>query len=145
MNELNFDLGILTFKVNGNAEISFNPTNPNFVGKLHDTFLDIKNHQEEYEKEIRDIDENDKAGIFDFCVRKDREMREALDSCFDEPVCEKIFGDLNVYAFANGMPVWANFVLALFDVIEKHGQKEEKQMNDAVKRYLAKYQKRALK
>lgn len=141
MNELNFDLGVVTFKVNGNAEIHFNPTNPNFVGKLHDTFLNMKNQQESYEKEIQDIKDGDNSEIFNFCVRKDKEMREALDACFDEPVCEKVFGQLNVYAFAGGMPIWANFVLALFDVIEKYGEQEEKQMNDSVKKYLEKYRK----
>lgn len=139
MNELNFETGVLTFSVNGNAEIHFNPTDPQFVGNLYKTFQELKNQEETYRAELEKVQGSDK--IFDFCMQKDKEMRDAIDACFDEPVCSKVFGHLNVYAFAGGFPIWANFVLALFDIIDKYGDAEEKAMNEKVKYYMNKYKK----
>ena len=42
-------------------------------------------------------------------------MRTAIDKLLGEGVCAKVFGRMNVYAYADGLPVWANFMLALLD------------------------------
>lgn len=42
MNALNFPIGVKTFDVNdGAAQISFNPTDVNFVSALYDLFADV--------------------------------------------------------------------------------------------------------
>lgn len=38
MNQLNFSTGKITYTVNGNCEISFNPSDAEFAGKLFDVF-----------------------------------------------------------------------------------------------------------
>ena len=46
MNTLNFDTGVVTFLVNDKAEISFNPTDSNFVERLFRTFDDLDKRQD---------------------------------------------------------------------------------------------------
>lgn len=139
MGSLKFATGLQTFEVNDSAKIRFNPTDSFFVEKLHSTFKKLQEEQDEYKAELDRIKTEDSAHIFDFCRKKDEEMRALIDSCFDEPVCHDVFGHLNVYAFADGFPIWANFVLAIFDVIEECGDKEEKKMHENIKKYVEKY------
>ena len=46
MRELNFDDGLVTYTVNGKCQVSFNPTDSNFVEKLYLAFEDLAKKQD---------------------------------------------------------------------------------------------------
>ena len=48
MKELNFDSGLTTYSLNGKCEVSFNPTDSNFVEKLYSAFEELDKKQEGY-------------------------------------------------------------------------------------------------
>ena len=58
------------------------------------------------------------------------------DSNFDV-----LFGGMNVYALANGLPVWCNLMLAVMDEIDSSFAREQKATNPKLQKYLNKYQK----
>lgn len=139
MPELMFATGLVVFSVNGQTEITFNPTDSAFVERLFQAFDTLDKKQEAYKEEISRI--GDKREIFEIARRRDAEMRELIDGVFGQPVCEGIFGGMNVYALADGLPVWCNFLLAVMDEIDTTFAKEQKATNPRIAKYTAKYHK----
>lgn len=139
MNTLNFETGLAAFSVNGRAEITFNPTDSNFVERLFNAFDTLDKKQEAYKEEVAKV--GDKKEVFQIARRRDAEMRELIDGVFETPVCADIFGGMNVYAMANGLPVWCNFLLAVMDEIDTTFAKEQKATNPRIAKYTAKYHK----
>ena len=139
MNTLNFNTGVVTFSVNDKAEVSFNPTDSNFVERLFYTFEDLDKRQEAHKEQVSKL--ADKREIFELSRRLDAEMREMIDGIFRKAVCEDIFGDINVYALADGLPLWCNFLLVLMDQIDTTFAREQKATNPRIAKYTAKYHK----
>ena len=79
--------------------------------------------------------------IFEIARLRDTEMRELIDGVFGRPVCAELFGDMNVYAMADGLPVWCNFLLAVMDEIDTTFAREQKLTNPRIQKYTAKYHK----
>ena len=139
MKELNFDSGLTTYSLNGKCEVSFNPTDSNFVEKLYSAFEELDKKQEGYKAQIEKM--TDKREIFEFAKERDAEMRDIIDGVFEAPVSEAVFGGMNVYAIANGLPVWCNLMMAIMDEIDTTFSREQKLSNPRISKYTAKYQK----
>ena len=123
MKELNFDSGLVAYSLNGKCEVSFNPTDSNFVERLYSAFEDLDKKQESYKAQIEKM--ADKKEIFEFARERDAEMRGIIDGVFDAPVSEAVFGGMNVYAIANGLPVWCNLMMAVMDEIDTTFTREQ--------------------
>lgn len=139
MKELGFETGLVTYSFNGKCDISFNPTDSNFVKRLFDAFEYLDGKQEAYKAEIAKI--SDKKKIFEIARERNDEMREIIDGVFEAPVCNALFGSMNVYALADGLPVWCNLMLAVMDEIDTTFAREQKQTNARITKYTAKYHK----
>ena len=138
MKELNFETGLVTYKVNGKAEISFNPGDVGFVERLFNTFDSLAKRQDAAESENSHAQG---AELFKLIRKRDEEMRAEIDGIFGESVCDKIFGKVNVFTLADGMPLWCNFLLAVIDEIETAAEGLQEQTSARVKMYTAKYAK----
>lgn len=138
MKELNFATGLTSYKVNGGYEIRFNPADSAFVGRLFNTFDGLAKRQDQAEVESLEMSG---AELFVIAEQRDKEMREAIDGIFGEPVCEKIFGNQSVYAMADGLPLWCNFLMAVIDEVDASVTAQQKQANPRVQHYMAKYAK----
>lgn len=139
MKELNFDTGLVTYDLNGKVEVTFNPSDSNFVERLYSAFEDLDKKQDGYRSSIEKM--ADKKEIFEFARERDTEMREIIDGLFGVPVSEALFGGMNVYALANGLPVWCNLMLAVMDEVDSTYAREQKATNPRIAKYTAKYQK----
>lgn len=139
MKELNFESGLVTYSLNGQCEVSFNPTDSNFVERLYSAFEELDKKQEGYKAQVEKM--ADKREIFDFARERDTEMRGIIDGVFEAPVSDAVFGGMNVYAVAGGLPVWANLILAIMDEIDTTFTREQKLTNPRISKYAAKYQK----
>lgn len=139
MAELKFETGVVDFDVNKKTKISFNPTDSTFVEKLFNAFESLDKRQEAYKAEVERT--ANKREIFDTARKMDAEMRETIDGIFDHPVCADLFGPMNVYALANGLPVWCNFMLAVMDEVDTTFAREQKATNPRIQKYTAKYHK----
>lgn len=139
MAELNFATGIETFTINGGCAVAFNPTDSAFAERLFNAFDTLDKKQEEYKAETERA-----AGsreIFDLARKRDGEMREIVDGVFNCPISKELFGDMNVYAMADGLPVWCNFLLAVMDTVDTTFAREQKATNPRIAKYTAKYHK----
>ena len=126
--ELNFGDGLVTYTINGKCDVSFNPTDSNFVERLYLAFEELDKKQEGYKAQIEKM--GDKKQIFAFARERDAEMRKIIDSVFDAPVADAL------YAMAEGVPVWCNLMLAIMDEIDTSFSREQKFTNPRIKKYL---------
>lgn len=140
MAELKFSTGLVTYSLNGVCEVSFNPTDSAFVEKLYGTFNELDKKQEQQKAEVDAAKTN--AEIFEIARNRDTEMRGMIDDLFGVPVCDAVFGTMNVYALADGLPVWANLLLAIIDEVDTSFAAEQKKSNPRIDRYLAKYKRK---
>ena len=139
MRELSFDSGLVTYTVNGKCKVSFNPTDSNFAYRLYSAFEELHEKQESYKKRLEEI--KDKREIFDFAKERDAEMRRIIDGVFQAEVSGDLFGGMNVYAIAGGLPVWCNLLLAVMDEMDAACIKEQRMMSPRVQGYIDKYRK----
>lgn len=137
MAELQFSTGLVTYDLNGKCQVTFNPTDSAFVQRLFDAFNALDEKQEAYRLELEAADE--KGEVFAIARKRDGEMRRLIDGLFDAPVCEALFGPMNVYAMADGLPVWANLLLAVIDEVDAGFNGEKKKTDPRIARYTAKY------
>lgn len=137
---LQFDTGLVTYHLNEQCDVVFNPTDSVFVEKLYAAFNDLDKKQEAYQEQVSRM--SDRAKIFDLMRERDKEMRELIDGVFDAPVCAMLFGGMNVYAMASGLPVWANLMLAIMEEVDTAFAREQKATNPRVQKYMAKYRKK---
>ena len=143
MPDINFSTGLVPYNINGVCEVLFNPTDSAFVERLFNTFYELDKKQDEYKAEVDGL--TDKKQIFEVARERDAEMRRMVDGVFDAPVCDALFGKMNVYAMADGLPVWCNLMLSVMDEIDTSFAKEQKQTIARIAKYTAKYQSRIKK
>ena len=140
MKELNFETGLVTYSLNGGkCQLSFNPTDSNFVEKLFNAFDTLDKKQEAYKAEAEK--NANKREIFETARKMDEEMRDIIREVFGFDVCGAVFGDMNVYALADGLPVWCNLMLSVMDEIDTTFAREQKAQNPRIAKYTKKYHK----
>lgn len=137
MKELQINTGVESYQINGQFAVTFNPTDSAFVERLFSAFDGLDSKQESYKAEIEKI--GDRREIFAVARKRDEEMREMIDSVLGAGCCAAVFGDMNVYAMAEGLPVWANLLLAVIDEIDTTFAREQKATNPRIEKYLKKY------
>jgi hypothetical protein len=137
--KLSFADGLVSYDLNGKFELTFNPTDSAFVERLFNTFDALDKKQEEYRAEVEKADRRE---VFEIARKRDAEMRDMIDSALDAPVCDAVFGRMNVYALADGLPAWANLLLAIMDEIDTSFSREQKQTNIRIRKYSEKYKRK---
>lgn len=140
MNTLNFSTGIVTYQLIGQCEVLFNPTDAAFVEKLFSAFDSLDRMQEENKEKMKASE--DIRDTFKIARKMDAEMRGIIDAVFNCPVCDAVFHEMNVYALADGLPVWSNLLLSVIDEIDDAMTQEQKKTNPRLAKYLDKYQKK---
>lgn len=140
MPNISFDTGVVSFVINDSVEVKFNPTDATFVSRLYEVFDRLEEKQEAYKDRIEQHANNKE--IFQIAREMDREMRAEIDELFAADVCEPVFGSVNVYALADGLPLWANLFMAVMDMVDTAFAREQKATNPRVAKYTAKWNKK---
>lgn len=133
MGTLNFQTSRKTYTVNDGCEISFDPTDINFVNRLFDLMDKLEKQKASEPQDPKDI--------FKVAAQRDQQMRAEIDTVFGEPVCDKVFGNTNVLSPAGGLPLCMNFLLAVIDEVDAASETETKP-NARVDAYIQKYEKK---
>lgn len=140
-NIIQFDTGAVDYTINDSVTVRFNPTDLSFVERVFHLFDRMDEEQEAYNTAITDAKTD--ADVFVVYRRMEAEMRGMIDDAFGAEVCGDIFGGMSVFALADGLPLWANLMLAVIDEMDTAFARERKAANPRIKKYTAKYQKRA--
>lgn len=138
MADIRFETGVREFNINGAVTVRFSPTDMAFIEKVYTAMENIDKRQEKYREEVASIKD---AEVFDLARRVDAEARGEINAVFGSDICTPIFGELSLYAIADGLPVWVNFLLAIIDQFEGAFAEEKKKTNPRIAKYTAKYKK----
>ena len=133
------DTGVVEYTINDAVTVKFNPTDFSFVERLFSTFDELDKKQEDYKAEIEAASDN--VAVFDAARKMDAEMREYVNAVFEQDVCTELLGNVNIYALADGLPIWANLMLALIDEVDTSYAREQKATNPRLQKYMKKYKK----
>ena len=138
MKSLSFSDGLEEYSLNGRVTVRFNPTDASFLERLAALFEKLDALQEEVAAAQETTPEEE---VFPLAKSLDERMRALLDEFFGEPVCEPLFGTMNLFASAGGLPVWANLLLALTEEVEAAMQGELSAREARIAKYTEKYRK----
>jgi hypothetical protein len=139
MKNLTFDNGIVEYDLGGKVTVRFNPTDVGFIEKLFESFASLDRIQEEIRQSKEEI--SDEKKVYRLAKNLDTRMREIINALFGQDVCTPLFGEMNLFASAGGLPVWANLMLAIAEEVETCMQGELKQREARIAKYTAKYKK----
>ena len=137
MKALNFDTGLNEYDLGGKVTVRFNPTDVSFLEKLSDSFAALDLIQEEVK--LRKEEVTDEKDVYKLAKSLDGKMRDIINALFGQDVCTPLFGEMNLFASAGGLPVWANLMLAIAEEVESSMQGELKQREARIKKYTEKY------
>ncbi|MBQ3804142.1 MAG: hypothetical protein II845_10665 [Oscillospiraceae bacterium] len=138
MKQLQFSDGLEEYSLNDRVTVRFNPTDASFLERLAELFSSLDALQEEVAAAQESTPEEE---VFPLAKSLDARMRDLLDSFFGTPVCEALFGSMNLFASAGGLPVWANLLLALTEEVEAAMQGELSAREARIAKYTEKYKK----
>ena len=97
-------IGVKTFDVNdGAAQISFNPTDVNFVSALYDLFAECA---ERYETDKDKKFENNTA-FFEYVRQRDAEVSDGVDRLFGEGAAAAVFQGHSAHARNRSQAIYA--------------------------------------
>lgn len=134
---LNFDTGVVEYKLNGAATVRFNPTDSDFANRFYDTLADLEGQQDSLRDAASSLDST--RDYFEFFKERDAEMRKAVDGLLGEGVADAVFAGMNCYALADGLPVWMNLMFAIADEIGEAMGAEQQKTDPRIKSYNKKY------
>ena len=137
MKSLTFDNGIEEYDLDGKVTVKFNPTDVAFLEKLSDSFASLDLIQEEVKLSKEEI--TDEKDVFNLAKNLDTKMRDIINALFGMDVCTPLFGEMNLFASAGGLPVWANLMLAVADEVQNSMQGELKKREARIRKYTEKY------
>jgi hypothetical protein len=138
MKQLNFSDGLEEYSLNDRVTVRFNPTDAGFLERLTGLYAKLDALQEEVSALQESTPEEE---VFPLAKSLDARMRDLLDGFFGTPVCEPLFGTMNLFASAGGLPVWANLLLALTEEVESAMQGELTAREARIAKYTEKYKK----
>lgn len=148
--KLSFDDGYKNIEINGdpNKVIRINPTDMAFVKRISGLGDKAKEISDKYGdidfsniEKLENLDPDDP----DFAAMKkaaeamdkvEKSIRELIDSTFEYPVCDIVFGELNCLSPANGTPIYINFIRVIFEYITTEMQKQNAESEARMSKYI---------
>ena len=122
--------------------VRFNPTNMIFIEKVFNTFDEMDEIGEGINAKIREVGDDWKR-LFELTREAEQKMRKKLNEAFGKDICTPLFGEYeSVYAAGDGLPIWANILLAIIDEMDSAFVEEKKKQNPRIQKYTEKYSKR---
>ncbi len=139
MLELRHDTGVQEVSINGKVTVLLNLTDIDFIERVFNAFDAMDKQQDKYQAML--AGETDARKMFAAARTMDTDMRELINGLFGFDVCTPLYGTMNTYAMADGLPVWCNLMLCLIDNMNDTFTAEKKKTNPKLQKYLAKFKK----
>lgn len=136
MKELKIETGLQEYQLNDKCTVWFNPSDPAFAETVYNTFSDLKKEQDAKDCKLDGMADKD---VYAYLHDLDREMRTAINDVFGQNICDPLFGTMNVYASAGGMPIWMNLMLAIMDEFDESIKREKALHSEKLSKYTKKY------
>lgn len=140
MAELIIDTGLREFDVNGKCKFRFSPTDFIFIERVYKAFESLDSINTKAGEELQGITDN--VEFFEKVRGYDSEMRAVIDGITGiEDFCGKAFDGVGLFSFGDGLPIWANFMLAIIDQLDEGFNSAKALENPRLQKYIKKYKK----
>ena len=142
MSNLTISTGLKEYNLTdelGNVKctVAFNPTDPGFAERLYNAFSALDKKDEEYHRIASET--KDGVQLFKLAREMDADMRRTIDEVLGANVCEPVFGAISVYAWSDGLPLWANLLLSIMDEMDEALAREKKASDPRIKKYTKRF------
>ena len=129
--------GVQNYDLGGKVTVSFNPTDLHFAGKVKDGIDACIAREEAFQNFVAKTE--DVGKMFLEAENADKDIEGIVNGVFGVDVVAPLCEGISVRAWADGMPIWANILLAIMDVLEA-GQSEAMKASKArIAKYTKKY------
>lgn len=132
-NNLLLDGGLVTYRINGKCEILFNPSDINYLRRINEAFEKLSSIYDKYANMEATDDE-----VFQIARERDEAMVTVINEAVNADINTALDG-ISICAFAGGLPIWLNLILALIDTMDDSAKNIEKEANEKIKKYTKKY------
>ena len=140
MKNISLETGKVEYLLGGKVSVRFNPTDLNYMERVYAAFDELGRIQTRFQTDLEALEEEKE--IFALAKETDGKIREVLNALFEKEVCEPLFGNMNLFAYSGGMPVWVNLMLAVSDVMNTAMQAEADARDKRIEKYVKKVQKK---
>lgn len=121
----------------GSVEVSFNPTDATVLERISTAFERLDDAQREYEGRLGTLKTSKE--IFAAVHEMDDLARATIDGIFEQPVSETLYGDVSMISITDGVPLWADFLLIVVELMDDSSGKEAKKKNPRLEKYINRY------
>lgn len=142
MAELRFDV-LKEFTVKGAGEpckIYFNPSDAEFIMRILAMAEEAEARETAYKEKLEALE--DPRAILDTAHAMNVELRQAIDSLFNAPVSEALCGDVSIYAYVDGLPLWLSFFGAVLDEVDGYTTAQHAKSSSRLAKMMDKYKNR---
>ncbi len=140
MENISFSTGKKEFSLNGGQVISFTPTDPNLMARIFTAFENLDKQQTQYKQTGNDAE--DAKAFFAYAQQADEQMQDVIDGIFGVHIDRAAFDGASLFAVGDGLPLWANFIFAVMDVMDVSVQDAQKAQNPRIQKLMAKYKRK---
>lgn len=137
---LDFSTGVQEVIINGKCTVYVNLTDGTFMESIFNAFDALDAVEADYVPRIEAATTG--TEVFNLARQRDAEMRAIINELFGEDVCSPVFGSMQLTAAADGLPLWANMLLAFIDCMDSKLAQEKKLSDPRIQKYIKKYQKK---
>ena len=131
--EIKVNTGLVDYDLGGKVTVSLNPTDVMFGDKLFDAIDELCNISDE---PLPD----DTKEMLTVLLDRDKRAREIIDNLFGKEVCRPLYDTISVFAIADGLPLWANLLIAILEQMQTGAEKRYAEVEKKIKKYTAKYE-----
>ena len=131
--------GVQEYNLAGKVTVRFNPTDMQFADRMRVTLDNCIAREEAYQNEIKDSD--DIVAMFSKAHEADEDIAKYLNALFGVDVVSPLCEDVSVRAWADGMPIWANVLMAVMEVMDASQEEAVKASQKRIEKYTKKYSK----
>ena len=143
MKNISLETGKVEYLLGGKVSVRFNPTDLNYMERVYAAFDELGRIQTRFQTDLEALEEEKE--IFALAKETDGRIREVLNALFEKDVCEPLFGNMNLFAYSGGMPVWVNLMLAVSDEMNSAMLAEADARDKRIEKYTEKYVKKVQK
>ena len=140
MDKLNVDLGLKDYELCEGCTVRFNPTDMELLNKIMESFKELEDEEEKRRNRIAEI--TDYKEMYNEYAEMDKLFREKINGLFGKDICTPLIGDMNIYARGNGLPIWANIIIAIVVEFDASIKEQDKLSKNRIDKYIKKYSKR---
>lgn len=132
--EIKVNTGLVDYDLGGKVTISINPTDISFGNKLLEVINELCDLQD---APLPEGDARDTLGVL---LDRDATARGIIDGLFGKEVCRPLYDTVSVFAIADGLPLWANLLLAIMEEMRVGSEERYAEVEKKIKKYTEKYE-----